>query len=447
MKLKDYLKTCDEVVHTTLDPEEPGVCRLHLVPPKNPKPGTPWVVIINGYSVLPLSSAWAVLLKLFLSELNLRPGVLRDEDVDALVSATIKQAKEIFPGVKDEEFKRDLSDMLATFRALAVGKEPKADLGYMTLSAYARHMSAPHRMDLMISSLRSEGRWHCNQHCLHCYANEPLAMQEELTTEEWFAILDKCKKACIPAVTFTGGEPTMRKDLVALVEHAKWFVTRLNTNGILLTKELCAALAKASLDSVQVTLYSHDESVHNTLVGGEHFKETVQGIRNALEAGLDVSINTPLCSLNADYEKTVEFARSLGLRYLSSSGLIPAGNAKGEASKGTALTRTEITAALERAREYAIAHEMELSFTSPGWIAAKTLKSWNMVVPSCGACLSNMAISPNGSVLPCQSWLGGETLGSMLTDDWKKIWKGKRCKEIRARSAKEKHVCLLKEGV
>ena len=69
-----------------------------------------------------------------------------------------------------------------------------------------------------------------------------------------------------------------------------------------------------------------------------------------------------------------------------------------------------------------------------------------MQIPSCGACLSNMAISPNGNVIPCQSWLKGDVLGNILTDDWKKIWNKKRTKEIRKQAMKNEEVCLLKEG-
>ena len=66
----------------------------------------------------------------------------------------------------------------------------------------------------------------------------------------------------MPQVTFTGGGHP-RDDLVELVDAAQWFVTRLNTNGRLLTPELCRRLYEASLDSVQVTLYSADPSIHN----------------------------------------------------------------------------------------------------------------------------------------------------------------------------------------
>lgn len=108
-------------------------------------------------------------------------------------------------------------------------------------------------------------------------------------------------------MTFTGGEPTLRDDLCKLILEARWFVTRLNTNGIRLTKELCAELVQAELDSVQVTFYSADPDIHNELVGGAHYEETVAGIRNAVTAGINLSINTPLCSLNKDYLETLKF--------------------------------------------------------------------------------------------------------------------------------------------
>ena len=114
----------------------------------------------------------------------------------------------------------------------------------------------------------------------------------EALQPDFLAVIQKCRAAGIPQLTFTGGEPTMRNDLVNLVHAAQWFVTRLNTNGRMLTSALCRELADASLDSVQVTLYSADEAIHNTLVGAPGYADTISGIRNAVEAGLNVSINT-----------------------------------------------------------------------------------------------------------------------------------------------------------
>ena len=194
---------------------------------------------------------------------------------------------------------------METFTDVAYGRIPQQEILYMTLGEYAPYMRAPHRMDLLVSAMEKDGRWHCNQKCVHCYAaGQKLVSEEELSTDDWKKIIDKCKKACIPQITFTGGEPTMREDLIELIDYSRWFVTRLNTNGIKLTKDFCEKLKEASLDSCQITFYSSEEDVHNKLVGADQFRNTVAGIDNALEAGLNISINTPLCTLNRNYINT-----------------------------------------------------------------------------------------------------------------------------------------------
>ena len=45
---------------------------------------------------------------------------------------------------------------------------------------------------------------------------------------------------------------------------------RVASTGPVSYTHLCRELADASLDSVQVTLYSADEAIHNTLVGALH---------------------------------------------------------------------------------------------------------------------------------------------------------------------------------
>ena len=277
-------------------------------------------------------------------------------------------------------------------------------------------------------------------------AGQEHANEKELSAKEWKDIIKKCRNIGIPQITFTGGEPTLRQDLVELIDSAKWFVTRLNTNGVLLTQELSKQLYEASLDSVQITLYSNNSEIHNKLVGANNFNKTIAGIKNALEAGLNVSVNTPICSMNENYKETVEFINSLGVKYVSCSGLIQTGNAKKEESKSTGLSQEALFETLKKAKEFCDVNLMEISFTSPGWISAEKLKTIGMDIPSCGACLSNMAIAPNGEVMPCQSWLSDKTsLGNILKQSWKQIWNSKKCKDIRKNSSKMNEKCPLKD--
>lgn len=437
------------VRHITLDPKGPGVVRIHMIPPRTESPEDPFLLLLNGAQLVPLTLSWAVLLANFMDRLEPFSGCeISEEDWAGMVRGAVDETHRTYPRTDRALLQEDLELMLRSLVAIAQGREPDVAVGALTLGEYADKMSAPHRMDLMVSAMTRGGAWHCNQKCLHCYAaGQPMGESRELTTAEWKDVLARLRAANIPQVTFTGGEPTLRGDLVELVDAAQWFVTRLNTNGRLLTPQLCRALAEASLDSVQVTLYAADAEAHNALVGAPGFDETVRGIRNAVDAGLIVSVNTPLCSLNRDYAATLRFAAALGVRYVTCSGLIPSGGAEGAESRATRLSAEELTEILQSA--VAAAHElsMELDFTSPGWLPEQTLRALGLhLIPSCGACLSNMAVAPDGTVIPCQSWLGGTALGNMLTDDWPAIWDGEACRAIRAESAKMEHICQLQTG-
>ena len=435
--------------HITLDPKGPGVVRIHMIPPRTESPEDPFLLLLNGAQLVPLTLSWAVLLANFMDRLEPFSGCeISEEDWAGMVRGAVDETHRTYPRTDRALLQEDLELMLRSLVAIAQGREPDVAVGALTLGEYADKMSAPHRMDLMVSAMTRGGAWHCNQKCLHCYAaGQPMGESRELTTAEWKDVLARLRAANIPQVTFTGGEPTLRGDLVELVDAAQWFVTRLNTNGRLLTPQLCRALAEASLDSVQVTLYAADAEAHNALVGAPGFDETVRGIRNAVDAGLIVSVNTPLCSLNRDYAAALRFAAALGVRYATCSGLIPSGGAEGAESRATRLSAEELTEILQSA--VAAAHElsMELDFTSPGWLKEETLRALGLhLIPSCGACLSNMAVAPDGTVIPCQSWLGGTALGNILTDDWPAIWDGEACRAIRAESAKMEHICQLQTG-
>lgn len=438
-----------EVKHTTLNPKGPGVVRIHLVPPRANKPNSPSAVILNGKDILPLNPAWTIMLAEFIDQINVFEGhEISENEFRVIKARTLSKLKKIYPKTSQRKLKNDLKVLFGVLLDVAYGRTPNVDIPYMSIGDYAPIMNAPHRMDLMISSMTKNGCWHCNQKCTNCYAaGQHQAEVKELSTEEWKQIIDKCRNAYIPQLTFTGGEPTMREDLVELIRYSQWFVTRLNTNGILLSEKLCNQLYEASLDSVQITLYSSDKEEHEQLTGAHAFDKTVQGIKNALKSGLNVSINTPLCRINKDYVKTLKFLKELGVEYVSCSGIIYTGNARNPEAKKNQMTSKELHAVLKNAIEYCNENGMEISFTSPGLLYEGVLRLLGIAVPTCGACMSNMAIAPNGEVVPCQSWLDENAcLGNMLTDPWKKIWESPLAKKTRDFASKVESKCPLRQG-
>lgn len=437
------------VRHCTFNPEGPGVVRIHLIPPKfSFFKSKPYIVILNGYYLLPLGYSWAVLLSMFIDEVNRFDGKpINESDWSDIVCSTVKNTKKAYPFTDEESLRLDLEEMTGILFSVAKGQGTDAQIERLSIRSYSHNMTAPHRMDLMVSAMTDgSGNWQCNQKCKFCYAaNQKLSASKELSCDEWKAAIEKLRKAGVPMITFTGGEPTLRDDLSEMIDYSRWFVTRLNTNGAALTPELCRKLKDASLDSVQITLYSHNEEIHNRLTGSSHFCDTVCGIKNAVKAGLDVSINTPICRLNSDYTETLKFVYSLGVRYVTASGLICSGSAE-KTHEEYDLSGNELFEAVKLAKAFCDEHGMEFDFTSPGLIEKDKLDSLNMNVPACGAALSNMAIAPDGTVIPCQSWLGSDgALGNILTDNFEDIWKNGKCKKLRSMTDSEALCCPFRE--
>jgi len=62
------------VRHITLDPKGPGVVRLHLIPPRPGHEKEPFLLLLNGAQLLPVSTGWAILLANFMDALQPSEG-------------------------------------------------------------------------------------------------------------------------------------------------------------------------------------------------------------------------------------------------------------------------------------------------------------------------------------------------------------------------------------
>ena len=441
------------VAHVTLDPDGPGAARMHLVPPKPVLfDDPPSLLVINGTWFLPVGPSWAAILRFLFEELlrnSMDKRVFSPDEIAQIEQTVVDRIQKLYPGTDRELIVSDLKEIVTLAVNIAKNENiPEETLNKLNLQHYRKHMTAPHRMDLIIAPMSVDGNRACPLECACCYADYGRVMdiKQPLATEDWMNIIDRCRDAGIPMLTFTGGEPLTRPDIVELVLHAAWFVTRINTNAYLLTAELAAALKGASLDGIQITLYSHDPKIHDALVGKDGaWERTVTGIKNARDAGLSVSINTPLVWKNRDYAGTIHFVHSLGIRCIGCSSLIPAGNAVEQIADGKALSPEELKNILRESVTICKELNMEIAFTSPGWLSSEEIIQLGLPsAPVCGACLSNMAVAPNGEVVPCQSWLNKQTLGDMRSIPWKKIWGSKTCKSIRNNHA-AKPKCALEE--
>lgn len=305
------------------------------------------------------------------------------------------------------------------------GSCPIHDLGVETTVPFSKHPSAPYRMDLALTYL-------CNNDCSHCY-NVKTRQKEELPTEQWSAILDKIWQIGIPHIVFTGGEPTLRKDLPELIAHAErnGQITGLNTNGRRLKdREYVDQIAAAGLDHVQVTLESQSNSIHDRMVCHEGaWKETVAGIRNALATRLFVMTNSTLLKDNVDsLSDHLDFLADLGVPTVGLNALIYSGRGK---TAGSGLPESELPRLLEIAQKKTVQNHQRLIWYTPTRYCHFDPMQLQLGVKGCTAALYNMCIEPDGAIIPCQSYY--ESLGNFLSDPWDSIWNHELSVRLRER--------------
>ena len=90
----------------------------------------------------------------------------------------------------------------------------------------------------------------CNLNCLHCHQDSsPTSSYPELTTSQAFKVIDNVSDAGVAILTFSGGEPLLRKDLYDAVKRARdnGVLCTIASNGTLMTSQVAKKLAKAGI--------------------------------------------------------------------------------------------------------------------------------------------------------------------------------------------------------
>jgi len=136
----------------------------------------------------------------------------------------------------------------------------------------------------------------CNLKCKHCYATAGKSLSDELTTEEALELIDRLERLGVTIIAFSGGEPLVRKDVFELTRYAseKGIYTAVATNGTLITEETAKKMKESGVGYVQISLDGVKET-HEAFRGIKGcFDRTVEGIKNAVKAGLFVNVSMTL---------------------------------------------------------------------------------------------------------------------------------------------------------
>ena len=143
----------------------------------------------------------------------------------------------------------------------------------------------------------------CNLKCVHCYAHaKDLSFKNELSTKEGKDLLDDLSQFGVPVILFSGGEPTIRKDLPELAAYAvsKGMRAVISTNGTLISQKMARILKDIGLSYVGISIDGMEE-INDRFRGVKGaFNAALEGMKNCKDAGIKVGLRFTINKFNAD---------------------------------------------------------------------------------------------------------------------------------------------------
>jgi radical SAM protein with 4Fe4S-binding SPASM domain len=366
---------------------------------------------VNG-NVFLLNDIAFCLMKNFMDEID---GISREDVNKSMEDKVI----DIIQSEYDcDDRRRIYSDLKGVFRTIWEGD-----------SEISEKIFSPFQADLALT-------YCCNNNCIFCYCGGPKS-SKEISIKDWDIILNKLGEVGVFKINFTGGEPLLRLgDLEYLLDnYQNYFSTKLTTNGRLLSKDVCKSLKDKGLQCVQIAIEHDKEMIHDRICDSSGaWKDTVNGISNALDSGLLVSTITTLMKDNKDCaEDLIVFLSKLGVRNVSANSLFYSGRSL----DSSRISEVELLNILNKMTVVAKANNSRINWLFPTCYKILNPIKLGVGVRRCSAVTGAITIEPDGNVIPCHCWFH-ESMGNILLDDWSIIWNSDVAMRIRNRSMPDK---------
>jgi PqqA peptide cyclase len=243
----------------------------------------------------------------------------------------------------------------------------------------------------------------CPLQCPYC--SNPLELERvagELPTEVWLDVLTQAAELGILQLHLSGGEPTVRRDLEAIVARAAevGLYSNLITAAVLLTRERLERLAEHGLDHVQISIQDTDPDNADRIAQyrGGHAKK-LEAAGWVRELGLPLTLNAPIHRQNiAHLPGIIELAVSLGARRLEVAHVQYYGWAL-KNRQALMPTREEVlrSAELVEAARERLKGVLSIDFVVPDYYASRPkpcMGGWGRGIVN---------VTPSGKVLPCHA--------------------------------------------
>lgn len=154
----------------------------------------------------------------------------------------------------------------------------------------------------------------CNLSCRHCYIKDN-SLPNELTYPECCRIIDEIAEAGCLWLTFTGGEPFLRRDFLDIYTYAKrkGLLIVIFTNGTLITPEIADYLQELKPFYLEISLYGMSRQTYAAVTGSaDAYERCREAISLFMEREIAFKLKSMLIETNKhDIIAMKQFAQRL----------------------------------------------------------------------------------------------------------------------------------------
>lgn len=288
--------------------------------------------------------------------------------------------------------------------------------------------------------------YRCNSRCVTCDRWKAAEGDSNMPLERELQVIDELAKLGTFSLAFSGGEPFLRKDIFTLFRHAalRGLTTSVNTNGLLINKEVAEKIVESGLDMIYLSLDGGRSETNDYIRGvpGGFTKtfQAVEHLRNARTTKPRIFVNCTVNNRNvSELEDLVKAAQNAGVDGIT---MQPAHNCDGmEFTIPDDLLLSKENIPLFNAQLLKIKQSypgmfpmMEEYFANFGTFIAEPEKLYKY---RCVAAYTSVQIHPNGDVYSCP--VAFEKMGNLLESSFQEIWYSEKANNLRNKIKNGQH--------
>jgi len=259
----------------------------------------------------------------------------------------------------------------------------------------------------------------CNEHCIHCYIPQEKKIYD-IDPALFYSILKQCSEMNVLGLTLSGGEPMLHPHFIAFLRKAKEYDFSVNilSNLTLITDEIIAEMKSNRLSSVQVSLYSMNSDIHDSITKSPgSFIKTKNAIIRLIENDIPLQISCPVMNQNINcYADVAKWANDHKVRIITDFIMM----ARFDHTTDNLDNRLSVEDAGKVIRSVIENN----SYYNDLILGADFEEAESRDIANdyvCGVCISTLCMIANGDIYPCAGWQS-YVCGNVTKQTLKEIW-------------------------